>query len=87
MASTVKVAVSLPKEEFRAVEKARKKLGRSRSSLVAEAIRTWLEEQKNQEEVHRYIAGYKRHPETAEELMEAAAIGEKIIELSEEGEG
>lgn len=83
MASTIKVAVSLPKEEFQAVEKVRKKLGRSRSSLVAEAIHAWLEEQQNQEKVRRYIAGYMRHPETVKELTEATTIAEKAL-LAEE---
>jgi metal-responsive CopG/Arc/MetJ family transcriptional regulator len=81
--ASVKVAVSLPEAQFQAVEKVRKKLGRSRSSLIAEALGAWLEAQKKKEKIRRYIAGYKRHPETSKEIKEAASISEEALSKEE----
>lgn len=73
---TVKIAVSLPKAEFRAVEKWRRELKKSRSAVIADAIRHWLKAQQEAEDVRRYIEGYRKYPETEEEMAvcEKAAV-------------
>jgi Arc/MetJ-type ribon-helix-helix transcriptional regulator len=68
MQTTVKVAVSLPKEQFRLVEKQRRLLKVSRSAAVREALRRWLESLEEQEAIRQYIDGYGRHPESPEEI-------------------
>lgn len=82
-AQTVKVAVSLPKEEFRAIERLRRQLKKSRSALVAEAIRYWLKAQREAEEVRRYIEGYQKYPEAEEEIQEAAAMARMALASEE----
>lgn len=42
MSTVAKVAVSLPVETLRGLEAMRRRLGRSRSALVAQAIDEWL---------------------------------------------
>lgn len=76
---TVKVAVSLPKAEFHALEQLRKQLGASRSALIARAIRCWLETQKEEEEIRHYIEGYQRYPETTEETSEVARLAQEVL--------
>lgn len=83
---TVKVAVSLPQAEFHALEQLRKQLGASRSALITQAICYWLEAQREEEEIRRYIEGYQRYPETTEETSEAARLAQEVLQ-SEEWEG
>ena len=75
---TIKVEVSLPKEEFQAVEKLRRQMKKSRNAVIAEAIHHWLRTKRDvdqeAEDIRRYIEGYKKYPETEEEIMEAATI-------------
>ncbi len=73
-AQTVKIAISLPKEEFRAVEKRRRQLKQSRSAVIAEAIRNWLKAQREAEDVRRYIESYQKYPETEKEITDVGAI-------------
>ena len=40
-----RVAVSIPADMYRAVEKARKKRGKSRSAIMEDALRHWLRQQ------------------------------------------
>ena len=63
-ARTVKVAVSLPKEQFRHIERLRNELGISRSALIAQAIRQFVEACQKEKDIQRYIKGYQRYPET-----------------------
>ena len=81
--ATVKIGVSLPKEKFSAVEKMRKKLKKSRSALITEAITLWLNEKQEEELVRQYMAGYKEHPETKKEREEALAISQEAWEFEE----
>ena len=80
---TVKMAVSLPKEQFRLIEHQRHKLKLSRSAAVREALRQWLKVFEEQEAIRQYIEGYQRHPEKAEgweaiERVQAEAIVEEL---------
>ncbi len=76
---TIKVAISLPKEEFRALEKRRRKLKQTRSAVVTEAIRYWLKAQEEAEDVRRYIEGYQKHPETKEEMVFCEKAGVEVL--------
>lgn len=58
-----KVAISMPKEIFRSVEKTRRKLKMARSEAVVEALRVWLKELEEKELIRQYVEGYRRHPE------------------------
>ena len=68
MHTTIKVAVSLPKEQFRRIEKRRRLLKVSRSAAVREALSGWLRSLEEQEAVRAYIEGYRRRPESRKNL-------------------
>lgn len=68
MSGFKKIAVTVPSDTFNAVEHARAKLGRSRSEVVAFALKEWLRSLEAGAARERYIAGYLRLPETAEDV-------------------
>ncbi|MCX8102821.1 MAG: ribbon-helix-helix domain-containing protein [Candidatus Bipolaricaulota bacterium] len=78
-AQTVKIAISLPKDEFRAIEKRRRQLKQTRSAVIAEAIRQWLKAQQEAEDVRRYIEGYLKYPETEEEMAACESMSEQLL--------
>ena len=79
---SVKIAVSLPREAYRAMEVVRRRLKTTRSALVAEAIRQWLSGLKKEDEVRRYIEAYTRMPETPEEV----AVSRQLWEIANANE-
>lgn len=64
----IKIAISLPKEAFQALERTCEKLGMARSQLITEAVQDWIEDYESKENIHRYIEGYQNQPETEEDL-------------------
>lgn len=76
MKTVAKVAVSLPAKTLRSLDATRRRLGRSRSAIVAEAVEGWLAGQgEPSDEDRRYAQGYLRQPEaTAEVAATAAAV-------------
>jgi metal-responsive CopG/Arc/MetJ family transcriptional regulator len=84
MAKTAtKIAVSLPEDLYRAVERARKKSGRSRSGVMQDALRYWLERQEEAPLVREYEAGYRRKPEGKREVKAAKAAAVRLLATSE----
>lgn len=80
MAKTAtKVAVSIPDELYRAVERARRKSGRSRSAVMQDALRQWLEHQDEALLVREYEAGYRRKPEGKREVRSARAAAVRLL--------
>jgi metal-responsive CopG/Arc/MetJ family transcriptional regulator len=67
------MAVSVPADLYKAVERARKQRKRTRSAVVQEALRHWLRSEARAELVREYEAGYRRHPEEGREIDEAMA--------------
>lgn len=76
---TVKVAVSLPIEEYRQVEKTRKRLRVSRSAVVSEALKRWMAASREQETIRAYLEGYRRVPETAHEQKAFEALAGEAL--------
>lgn len=68
MRNTLKIAISLPKEDFYNLEHIRKKLGFSRSTIIDKAIRFWLDYREKEESIKRYREGYKKKPESIQEI-------------------
>ncbi|HTL32433.1 MAG TPA: ribbon-helix-helix domain-containing protein [Kofleriaceae bacterium] len=73
MSKYQKVAISIPDETFRALERARKKRGQSRSEAVAAAVKDWVRGLDVDEASQRYIEGYLRIPEVVTAADEAIA--------------
>ena len=74
-----KVAVSIPDDLYRAVERARKKHGKSRSAVMQDALRYWLRHQAEVALVQEYEAGYRRRPETRREVKAAEAAAVRLL--------
>jgi metal-responsive CopG/Arc/MetJ family transcriptional regulator len=74
---TIKTAVSLPAETYHKAEKLRKRLGKSRSQMIADALAAIIKETENRERDERFIAAYKKHPETDAEVATTQAATEK----------
>lgn len=68
MRNTLKIAISLPKEDFYKVEQIRKKLGFGRSAIIDKAIRFWLGYREREGLIKRYQEGYRKKPEHIQEI-------------------
>ena len=68
-----KIALSLPDDLFREMERVRRKRGTTRSALVQEALRLWLRQGAEATLVREWEEGYRRLPESATEIASAAA--------------
>ena len=74
-----KVAVSLPDGLYRAAERARKASGKSRSAMIQDALRHWLDSQPNTTIVRKYEEGYRRKPEGSREARAARATAVHLL--------
>ena len=81
--AATKVAISLPADLYQAVEQARKKSKRSRSTVVQDALRHWLKQQEQSVLIHEYEAGYRRVPEGKTEIAAAQAAAVKSLATEE----
>ncbi|MBN1607754.1 MAG: ribbon-helix-helix protein, CopG family [Polyangiaceae bacterium] len=72
MKSVAKVAVSIPSDTLKSLERARARLRKTRSAVVTEAIERWLADEELSESDKRYVEGYLRHPERADEVSSVA---------------
>ena len=70
---TVKTAVSLPADLYAKAEKLRKKLGKSRSQMVAEGLARVVRELEIKDMEARDNAAYLKNPHTKEEIAEIMA--------------
>jgi hypothetical protein len=84
MKHAAKVAVSLPAQTLARLERARKRLGATRSAVVARALDEWLATVEPSAIDRRYAEAYRRHPETAAEIAAAAAIASATMTGDEE---
>ena len=68
MLKTSKIAISLPKEDFQKIEHIRKSLGLQRSTIIDKAIKFWLKSIEKEEMIRKYEEGYRKTPESIEEI-------------------
>jgi metal-responsive CopG/Arc/MetJ family transcriptional regulator len=73
MSTMGRIAVTVPRRTLAALEQARRRTRRSRSSLVAEALDAWLARGTMNDADRAYVRGYLRVPERAEEAGAIAA--------------
>lgn len=74
---TIKTAVSLPAETYHKAEKLRKKMGKSRSQMIADALNVVIKTEEIREKEARDNAAYAKNPYTAEEIEEAMRNSEE----------
>lgn len=74
--TAAKVTVSLPAETLNGLERARRRLRKTRSAIVTEALADWLKSQEVPETDRRYAEAYLRQPEEtlASEAIASAAV-------------
>lgn len=63
-----KIAISLPHEHLKRVEKMRKELGLKRSTFIDRAISFWLDSLEEKKLIKQYEEGYQKQPESLEEI-------------------
>ena len=68
MIKSSKIAISLPTENLKRLEKIRKELGLQRSALIDMAIGFWLDNMEKQKTIKQYEEGYRNHPESIDEI-------------------
>ena len=74
-----KVAVSIPGSLYQAVERVRKASGKSRSAVIQDALRHWLDSQAQAALIREYEAGYRRKPEGRREIKAAEAAVVRLL--------
>jgi len=74
-----KVAISIPGPLYQAVERVRRASGKSRSAVIQDALRHWLEQQAHAVLVREYVAGYRRKPEGRREIKAAEAAAVRVL--------
>ncbi|MBN2076979.1 MAG: ribbon-helix-helix protein, CopG family [Dehalococcoidales bacterium] len=82
MGKSAKVAISLPEDILRTIEKERKDRGESRSEFFRHAVEKYLKQEKESKEIEVYIHGYTAMPESAEEVEAVHQTG--VNTLAEE---
>ncbi len=75
----MKIAVTIPGALFREVERVRRRTRRPRSAVVAEAIESWIARWEHADRVRRDEEGYRRFPETQEEIRAADLAASDIL--------
>ena len=85
MRNTLKIAISLPREDFYEIERIRKKLNLGRSTIIDKAIRFWLRRLEQEELIKNYQEGYRKKPESIREIkamekLQAEAFKEEALE-------
>ena len=68
MRASVKIAISLPGEEFKELEANRDKEGISRSKFILQALKFWKEEKEKEKLIKIYEEGYRNTPENLRKL-------------------
>ncbi|MBF0478225.1 MAG: hypothetical protein HQL26_01955 [Candidatus Omnitrophica bacterium] len=68
MIKATKIAISLPAEDLKRIEKIRKESGEQRSFLIDTAIRFWLDNREKQKMVEQYEERYRHQPESINEV-------------------
>src|SRR5438874_7690785 len=78
MKRAVKVAISLPDDLLRRVDRARRERKVSRSEYFRQAASNLLGVT-GEHEVARYVRGYSKHPETSDEVEAARAASARSL--------
>ncbi len=79
MGKVAKVAISMPEDVLKAVEKERKARGETRSEFFRRAIEKILKEEGESSAIKDYIRGYRRIPESPEEVKNTHLIGAALL--------
>ena len=73
MTGFTKIAVTVPTGTYAIIERLRRRLGKSRSAVVALALEEWIRSTDLSDADRRYAEGYLRTPEAVDEIAAVAA--------------
>jgi metal-responsive CopG/Arc/MetJ family transcriptional regulator len=76
---SAKIAISLPLELARRVERLRKETGESRSAMFRKAVERIFEEQEQAKRRAAYIEGYRKYPDSPDEMTLPISMVSEII--------
>ncbi|HYU31318.1 MAG TPA: ribbon-helix-helix domain-containing protein [Thermoanaerobaculia bacterium] len=79
MSRAVKISVSIPSEVLERADRERETMGESRSEFVRQAIEERIRRMAEAERVERYVQGYRKTPETAEEVASTFAMSRAAL--------
>ena len=79
MDKSAKVAISLPENVLKAIEKERKVRGESRSEFFRRAAEKLLKQEQESKAIETYIRGYRTIPESAEEVEAIHRAGVAVL--------
>lgn len=75
-----KIAITLPEDQARAIERIRKRRKIPRSRVIQQAIAYYLSEESQHTAVRRYEEGYRRMPEDPAEAEAYARMAAEVLE-------
>lgn len=74
-----KLAITLPEDQAKAIERIRRAQRIPRSRVIQQAVDFYLSQRAQQEAIRAYEDGYRRRPETAAEAESAARAAGEIL--------
>jgi len=77
--AATKIAISIPDDLYRAVERARRATGLSRSAVIQGSLRLWLDRRARDAAVREHVAGYRAKPEGRREMRAAEAAAVRLL--------
>lgn len=77
---TTKLTVTVPVENFRKIEVTKKKLGITRSALIQNMIELFFRRETEAEKISRYVAGYRKKPESVKNFSGLEKVQSEILE-------
>lgn len=77
--ATEKIAITVDEGLLAEVERLRSHTGESRSAVFSRALRQLLRVREHDDRVAEYIAAYRAHPETAEEVDAAERLARESL--------
>ena len=81
MSKSAKIAISLPQELLKEIERESGARGVTRSEYLRRAVEAFLRREREREAIEQYIRGYQQYPETTEEI--ALAESTTLLAMAE----
>ncbi len=75
-----KIAITLPEDQARAIERIRRKRKIPRSRVIQQAVAYYLSEEKQHTAVRQYEEGYRRMPEDPAEAAAYVRMAAEVLE-------
>lgn len=79
MSRAIKISISLPSEVLEQADRERETTGESRSEFVRQAVEERIRRIAEAERIERYVEGYRKLPETAEEVASSFTMSRAAL--------